>query len=97
MLLTWPPKDPNDRLDYKLDWSVWLAAETNDTIETSEWFIAVIGPGTATLVKDSDDNTTTSTSIWLSGGSVGQIYLITNRITTAGARIKDQSARFKIV
>jgi len=77
-------KDANAVLDYTLDWSQWLT--TGDNLATSTWITA---PG---LVIDSDvleaDNTTT---VWLSGGTAGMTYIVTNRITTTGARTEDRS------
>lgn len=77
-------KDANAVLDYTMDWSQWLA--TGDDLATSTWTT------TTGLVKDSDvldaDNTTT---VWLSGGTPGQTYVATNRITTTGGRTDDRS------
>lgn len=87
MSLTWPFKDPDEVLDYQLDWSARLAG---DTIATSTWIVP------ANITKDSDSNTTTTTTIWLSGGTLGDLVEITNRITTAAGRTMDQSVRLKI-
>lgn len=87
MSLTWPFKDPDEVLDYQLDWSARLAG---DTIATSTWIVP------AAITKDSDSNTTTTTTIWLSGGTLGDLVEITNRITTAAGRTMDQSVRLKI-
>ena len=40
-------------------------------------------------------NTTTTATIWLTGGTSGEEYLVTNQITTAGGRIEQKS--FKII
>jgi len=77
-----PDKDPNDVLDYNIDWSQFLG---DDTISSSSWTVP------AGIDKVTDSKTDTVTTIWLSGGVAGQTYLITNRIITAGARIKDKS------
>ncbi len=81
-------KDSHDTLDYYVDWLTFLAG---DTISASVWIVPV---GIAQL---SISNTTTRATIWLSGGTIGETYQITNRITTAGGRIKDQSIYVKIV
>ncbi len=77
-------KDANAVLDYTLDWSQWLTP--GDDLATSTWTT------TTGLGKDSDvldaDNTTT---VWLSGGTPGQTYVATNRITTTGGRTEDRS------
>lgn len=87
-MLNWPEKDPDEVLDYVIDWSARLAG---DTITGSTWIVPVEG-----ITKDSDTNSPTTTTIWLSGGSVGQAYTFTNRVTTLGGRTMDQSARIKI-
>jgi len=90
-------KDPDAVLDYGEDWHAggnndgastdagWLQA---DTISTSTW--AVSGPDSA-LVIDSDTNDTTSTTVWLSGGTLGREYTVTNHIVTAAGRADDRA------
>lgn len=75
-------KDPNAVLDYRVDWSEWLAG---DTIVASTW---VVESG---IVNDLDTFNTTMAVIWLSGGTLGEIYTVTNRITTALGRIDDRT------
>lgn len=75
-------KDPNAILDYSIPWLDWLVA---DTISTSTW---VVPTG---ITKVTDTMTTTTTVIWLSGGTVGTEYAIVNRIVTAGGRTQDQT------
>lgn len=76
-------KDPDAVLDYSIDWATWL---DGDTISTSDWF--VVGSG---LTVDSDSNSSTAATVWLSGGVLGRRYVVTNRITTAAGRIDDRS------
>lgn len=87
MTLTWPNKDPDEVLDYELDWSARLAT---DTISTSSWTVP------AGITKNSDTSTTTTTTVWLQGGTVNESYTLTNRIVTAGLRTMDQSVKIKI-
>lgn len=87
MALAWDSKDPDEVLDYVLNWSARLGS---DTITTSTWTV----PDGITM--DSDSETTTATTIWLSGGTEGQSYDILNRIVTAGGRTMDQTVKLKI-
>jgi len=80
-------KDPNAVLDYQVRWNTWLGA---DTISTSTW---VVPSG---ITKESDTNTTTSATIWLSGGTVGDSYNLVNRIITAGGRTEDRTITIQI-
>lgn len=78
-------KDPGDTLSYSNNWEPWL---DGDTISISA-FAATTG---ITIVSDS--NTTTTSTVILSGGIVNNSYTITNTITTAGGSIVERS--FKI-
>ncbi|MBI4905706.1 MAG: hypothetical protein HY820_18885 [Acidobacteria bacterium] len=80
-------KDPNSVLDYSIDWTRWL---DGDAIATSEW---IVPDG---LTKVTDGRTTKTATVWLSSGSAGQSYTVTNRITTSGGRTEDRSFTVKI-
>lgn len=84
-------KDPDAYLDYSVDWSDWLVG--NDTIASSAWTISTVSGDTAPLATDNDLSTTTKATIWLSGGTTGYIYTVTNEITTASGLIDDRSFR----
>lgn len=89
MALNWPSKDPDEVLDYDLDWSARLAT---DTIATSVWSL-MEGTG---LIIGVNSKTNTATKVWLSGGTLAAAYVLLNRITTAGGRTMDQSVKIKI-
>lgn len=76
-------KDPNDVIDYRIDWSNWL--RDGDTVLLSEWIVP------AGITMDSELNDNSSTTIWLSGGTAGQQYSLTNRITTTQGRQRDKT------
>lgn len=76
-------KDPDATLDYGFDWSDWLA--DGEVISDSDWTV------TEGITEDSATLTTTQTMIWLSGGTEGTRYTITNTITTSAGRIDDRS------
>lgn len=81
-------KDPDAVLDYKWDWSSWLAA--GETITTS----TVTVP--AGITKDSATNTTTTATVWLSGGTKDTDYAVTNRIVTNQGRTDDRSITIRL-
>jgi len=87
-------KDPDAVLDYGIDWSDWL---DTDTIATSTWSISG-GESPADLTINSTDNTDTTTTVWLSGGTPKRNYTLTNHITTASspARQDDRSIAIKV-
>jgi len=65
-------------LDYSIDYASWLGA---DTIALSAWEIPT------GIVKDSDTNTDTSTTIIVSGGTAKRSYQLINTITTASGLV----------
>lgn len=72
-------KDPDSVVKHTIDWSAELALTSpNDTILTSTWY------PDAGITLSGGTNSTTSTSIIMSGGYVGRYANITNRITTNG-------------
>ena len=82
-------KDPASVLDYTIDWGTnWLAA--GETISTSAWTVE------SGITKDSDSNTTTTATVWLSGGTAGTVYTVTNRITTSAGRTAERSLYIKV-
>ena len=76
-------KDPQAVLDYGFDWSDWLAV--GETVSTSSWAVE------AGITKDSDTNDSTTTTIWLSGGTAGEDYTVTNTIVTSASRTDERS------
>lgn len=75
-------KDPSAVLDYTIDWTDWLEA---DTISSSVWTVPT------GLTKDSEATTTKKATVWLSGGTQGRFYTVTNRVVTAGGRTDERS------
>lgn len=80
-------KDPDGIQDYVFNWAQKL---NGDTISTSTFLL----PDGLTSVSTS--NTTTTATIFVSGGSAGAMYRITNRITTAGSRTRDWTYYIKV-
>lgn len=81
-------KDPDAVLDYDIDWSTWLGA---DTIADVDW-TADTG-----ITIASDSFTTTIATVWLSGGTAGTTYNVTCHITTAGSREDDRTIQFYVL
>jgi hypothetical protein len=81
-------KDKDAVLDYKVDWATWLQA--SETISTSTFTVP------AGITKDSQSNTTTTATVWLSGGTVGQEYAVINRITTNQGRTDDRTITIRV-
>ena len=82
-------KDPQAVLDYTIDWTKWLD-EVGDAIATSTW---VVPSG---LTKVTETNTSKIATVWLSSGTDGTNYTVTNRITTAAGRTDDRSITIRV-
>ena len=81
-------KDPEAVLDYGFDWSDWLADD--ETISESTW---VVETG---LTKDSDSFSDTATTIWLSSGTAGEEYKVTNHIKTTDSREDERTMIIRV-
>jgi hypothetical protein len=100
-------KDPHDTLDFVFDWkplthgvdgakSDWLAeGETIATdSETGEKLITLTVPDGLTLETESPyamSESDGAITYWLSGGTSGQRYRISCKITTSAGRTKEMS------
>ena len=83
-------KDPDAILDYWLDWSEWLSS--GDGIEASSWFSSPTG----LTIFDASFGTAFALA-WISGGTDGVDYLVTNRITTEDGRVEDRTFQLAVV
>ncbi len=88
-------KDPNAVLDFVIDWDgaaadggPWLA--TGETISTTTWTVAT------GITKDSDSKTTTTATIWLSGGTAGTDYTVACKITTSDSRTDERTLLIQV-
>lgn len=91
-MLTWPAKDPSEVLDYDLDWSARLV--NSETIVTSTWSIT---EGSVTIANSPAPAISGAvTSLWLTGGTVGDVCVLRNQITTSGGRTYDESVRLRV-
>ncbi len=99
----WPNKDPQEILDYEIDWGT-ERLEDAEEIETSEWAVA---EGTVEVLENSPhqpivvahEETGRANSVtrcWLSGGTLGETCIVTNTITTTAERTRELSGKVKI-
>ena len=76
-------KDPGATLDYEWDWSNWLA--TDETITSA----TISAPSGLTL--NSQSNTDTTATCWLTGGTPGVRYSVVCHIVTTDGRTDERS------
>jgi TRAP-type uncharacterized transport system substrate-binding protein len=91
-MVTQIAKDPSAKLDYAVDWSSWL--EAGETISDSEW---TVEEGLTEEVSPAPSEADGITTIWLSGGTAGVYYTVTNTITTSVGRIDERSIIIRCV
>jgi len=82
-------KDPQAVLDFGFNWSLWLA--TGETITASTWTVET------GLTEDSDAKNDTQTTVWLSGGTAGNIYKAVNKIVTSASRTDERTLEIRVV
>lgn len=82
-------KDPDARLDYHRNWANWLEG---DTLISSTWLC----DAPEITLEDSDFESTGLTTIFASGGEIGNTYLLVNRIETGQGRVDDRTIKIKI-
>lgn len=85
-------QDPEDVLDYTVDWSHWL--ETGDTLVDSTWTSSSVN-----MALSDDSFTTTTATVWVTFGvdaEEGDQYEAVNHITTDDGRQKDRTLFIKV-
>jgi hypothetical protein len=84
-------KDPSSVEDFSIDWTATLAdSSPADTISSSTW----TADNGVTVTSDAE--TTTTTTVWVSGGTLGRYCNLVNRIVTTGGRTYDRTITLKI-
>lgn len=89
-------KDPHAQLTYTVDWSDWLPAST--TLSTGTFTASTIANDAnplsigATAIIDQNKST-----VIISGGTAGEIYTVTNSITTNNGDVDRRRFRIRVV
>ena len=81
-------KDPGAKLDWNFDWEAWL--EEGETITASVFSVS------SGLTLVSNTFTSSNSTVWLQGGRSGQVYKVTNTITTSLGRIDERSVTIRV-
>lgn len=92
--MQWPPKDPDDVLDFSIDWSEVLESDglvgTPDTIATVTWTLP------AGITKGSQAEALGIATVWISGGTIGSKYDVHCRMVSAGGRTYDRTVTLPV-
>lgn len=79
-------KDPDAVLDWIFDFNDWLGE-----FETISSATFILDPGISIDPVNGSGHTTKTATVWLTGGTEGQVYRVTVRITTSEGRTDDRS------
>ena len=101
MSLKWPDKDPDDQLDYSINWKeqlegdtissiVWKIYDADDVLQT--WSAGEIVNG---LQYVSSTNTDTVATLYLGSGTAFTTYKIVCRMTASDATIIEKEVRIR--
>jgi hypothetical protein len=78
---------PTEVLDWTMNWAT--RGLGSDTIVSSNWSVSQTG-----VTLSAPSQTTTTTTIWVTGGTPGNVYTITNNITTSGGREMQETVNY---
>jgi hypothetical protein len=85
---SWPSKDPNDSAVYRIDWTDRLAG---DSISTSTWTLLQ-----GSVALGSSSNTTTTATVLITGGTIGETATIVNRVTVSSGEQWEQTVKLPV-
>jgi hypothetical protein len=102
MSLRWPPKDPDETLDYSIDWSRFLGS---NTITTVRWYLY---DASGTKIEVSTNQTVdgltagpraatgTVATLVLIGGTLNKVYRVVCSIEFGSGLIAERTATISI-
>ena len=82
-------KTPSEVLDYVVKWANWLG---NDVVSSDSWTVSA-----GITVDDSAGGSSPLRTVWLSGGTAGTTYTITNEVVTTDGRTAARSFYINVV
>jgi hypothetical protein len=112
MAYQWPFKDPDENLDYSVDWSRYLgtatissvvwsvktpAYTTETTLASGETLTTASGGATTDSIQNvSQSNTTTVATINIAGGTANREYTFFCTITDSTGSVSKRSIKLKV-
>lgn len=92
---SWPPKDPDEVLDYQIDWADPVDGPRLVTGETLLTSVFSVASGSVTINSSAFVAGGLAT-VWLSGGTAGTTCAIQNRVTTSAGRTYEKTVRLRV-
>ncbi|MBN8871904.1 MAG: hypothetical protein J0H67_03630 [Rhodospirillales bacterium] len=94
-LLNWPAKDPNDVLDYQVEYAPAVIGNDADGIATLDVTVSPNAPGDLLVTRTTVDGT--RAVLWMSAGQSGVVYVVTLAMTTMNGRVVQRSVLLPVV
>lgn len=88
----WPAKDPQDRLDYMMDFAEQLEADGGDTLTGTPTVQATPAGLEVSSISIAD----VAVGFWLAGGEADRNYQITVEVQTNGGRTYSRSEDLRV-
>lgn len=88
-MLTWPAKDPDETVLYGIDFADRL--DSGASLSVATWTVAPAGLAQSSATVDG-----TTASVKLSGGALGDAFLVTCRATTSDGQTLEETAILEI-
>ncbi len=84
------PKDPSAILDYPFNWNDPIKGPW---LESGEIILSHVVTVDAGITKDSDSESGGVVTVWLSGGTAGEVYDVACLINTSEGRTEERTIR----
>jgi hypothetical protein len=84
-------KDPESRVTYSIDWLPYLGGTT---IAQSLWTVAPAESGG--IAADDEQQEGSRTAATLSGGIVGRVYSVSNRVTLSDGSVDERAIWLRV-
>lgn len=94
-MITWPTKDPQEVLDYQLNWADQVNGPRLVTGELLTASTFILEQGTV-VIQTQSFIAAGITTVWLTGGTTGEVCQLTNRVVTNQGRTYDKACRLRI-
>lgn len=96
-MLQWPNKDPDEILDFQLNWADPLDSRLvlGETLLSSTW--ALLSGDVVIAASPAPSFTAAGlTTVWLSGGTDGTPSVLRNRVTTSAGRTYEMNVKVRV-
>ena len=84
-------KDPGSRVDYAIDWTAYLDGQV---VAASLW--SVVPAESGGIAVDATAQDLVRTAATLTGGQIGHVYTVSNRVTLSDGQVDERSITLRV-